>query len=421
MNANASVNVVGNDTEGQNSMAHLIQSSAFKNLPKVGDIIEGKVLSASKKEVLIDIPGLTTGVVRGPELYDESGENEHIAVGDTVHATVMALENERGEIECSFRSAGHKRAWEAAQETMKKGSLLNVKVLSANKGGLMVMVSRLNGFLPVSQLTPEHYPRVAGGDKQRILEKLQTLTGKELEVKIIDVNEQEGKLIVSEKKAFEEKQKDTIASYAVGSVVEGAVSGITNFGAFVRFDQNLEGLIHISELSWQRVEDPHAVVKVGDKLQVKIIGIDGSKISLSLKQLSEDPWKAAAEKYHVGQRVRGAIRRITPYGLLVELDPIIQGLAHISQLDAAKSGDLMRGAKIGEEMDFIVVSIDAGQHRLGLSRKLIDEPAPKEQPTSTGEQNNKETEPPHNTPTTALSSSQSATEAETSAASTDAV
>ncbi len=366
--------VVNNDADAQNSMAHLIQSSAFKNMPKVGDIIEGKVLSVSKKEVLIDIPGLTTGVVRGPELYDESGENEHTALGDIVHATVLALENERGEIECSFRSAGHKRAWEAAQETMKKGSLMMVKVLSANKGGLMVMVSRLNGFLPVSQLTPEHYPRVAGGDKQRILEKLQTLVGKELEVKVIDVNEQEGKLIVSEKKAFEEKQKDTIASYAVGAVVEGTVSGITNFGAFVRFDQNLEGLIHISELSWQRVEDPHSVVKVGDKLQVKIIGIDGSKISLSLKQLSEDPWKASAEKYHVGQRVRGNVRRITPYGLLIELDPVIQGLAHISQLDAAKSADLTRVAKIGDEMDFIVVSIDASQHRLGLSRKLIDEP-----------------------------------------------
>ncbi len=358
------------------TMADIVELGLLKALPKMGDIIEGKVLNVSKKEVLIDIQGLTTGVVRGPEIVDESGEYDTINVGDIVHATVLALENERGEIECSFRSAGHKRAWEAAQETLKKGDLLNVKVLSANKGGLMVMVSRLQGFLPVSQLTPEHYPRVAGGDKQRILEKLQSLVGKELEVKLIDVNEGEGKLIVSEKKAFEEKQKDTISSYIIGSQVEGTVSGITNFGAFLRFDQNLEGLIHISELSWQRVDDPHTIVNVGDKLNAKIIGIDGSKISLSLKQLSEDPWRKAVEQYHVGQRVRGAIRRVTPYGLLIELDPIVQGLAHISQLDVAKTADLPSVGKIGEELDFIVVSIDPGQHRLGLSRKLIDgEPA----------------------------------------------
>ncbi len=356
-------------------MELLLQSASFKNPPKVGDILEGIVLSVSKKEVLIDIPGLTTGIVRGPELIDESGEYENLEVGATVAATITSLENERGEIECSFRSAGHQRAWNTAKQTLASGALIKAKVLSANKGGLMVSVNRLQGFLPVSQLTPEHYPRVAGGDKQKILEKLQPLVGQEIDVKIIDANEQEEKLIVSEKKAFEEKQRETILAYTVGAVVEGSVSGITNFGAFVRFDQNLEGLIHISELSWQRVEDPSTILSVGQKVKTKIIGIEGSKISLSLKRLEEDPWKKAIEKYHVGQRVRGVVKKINPYGLFVELDEHIQGLAHISQLGVGRSMDLPHVTPVGEEMDFIIVSIDPDHHRLGLSRKLIDEPA----------------------------------------------
>ena len=323
------------------SMAELLQLGLVKSLPNVGDLVEGVILSVSRKEVLLDLQGIATGVVRGPELYDESGQYEKINVGDKVAATIISLENERGEVECSFRSAGHKRAWETMKQLMDSGELVKATVVNANKGGLMVQVNRLQGFLPVSQLTPEHYPRVLGGDKQKILEKLQTLVGKEMEVKVIDVKKQEEKLIVSEKKAFEERQRDTIAAFAPGTVVDGVVSGITNFGAFVRFAENLEGLIHISELSWQRVDDPHAILAVGEKIQAKIIGVEGSKISLSLKQLSDDPWKKAAEQYRVGQSVKGIIRRINPYGLLVELNPTIQGLAHISQLGVTRSSDLL--------------------------------------------------------------------------------
>jgi len=368
-------NVADVSTAPLSEMEQLLQGGSFKNPPKVGEIIEGTVLSVSKKEVLIDIPGVTTGVVRGPELVDESGEYENLEVGSTVAATIMTLDNERGEIECSFRTAGLQRAWNTAKALLASGAIVSVKVLSANKGGLMVSVNRLQGFLPVSQLTPEHYPRVTGGDKQKILEKLQPLIGQDIEVKIIDANDQEEKLIVSEKKAFEEKQRATISAYQTGAVVEGTVSGITNFGAFVRFDQNLEGLIHISELSWQRVEDPSTILSVGQKVRTKIIGIDGSKISLSLKRLEEDPWKKAIERYHVGQRVRGVVKKLNPYGLFVELDENIQGLAHISQLNIARSMDLPSVAKIGEEMDFIIVSIDPEHHRLGLSRKLIDAPS----------------------------------------------
>lgn len=368
---NTTTDETNTDNSALDTMELLLKSSHVRTLPKVGDLIEGTVISATKKEVFIDIDGLTTGVVRGPEIIDESGEYQNIQPGDKVIATVIDLENERGEIELSFRSAGHKRAWNAMEELMRAGTVIQVKVLSANKGGIMVSVQRMNGFLPVSQLAPEHYPRVTGGDKNKILEKLQPLIGSMLEVKIIDAIEAEGKLIVSEKKAFEEKQRQTLSSYKVGDVVEGIVSGITSFGAFLRFGEGLEGLIHISELSWQRVDQAQEVVKVGETLKAMIIGLEGSKISLSIKKLQEDPWKQAIERYHVGQRVLGKVTKLNPYGLFVELDPTIQGLAHISELGLG-GRNLTTAVKIGDELDFIIVSIDPDHHRLGLSRKLLE-------------------------------------------------
>ena len=353
------------------TMAEALQSDAMRALPKVGDIVTGLVLKIAKTEVLIDLPGLTTGVVRGEELFDESGEYSDLHVSDEVAATVVDMENETGQMELSFRSAGHKRAWDRLKELMDGHKTLDAKILSANKGGLMIEVERVQGFLPVSQLAPEHYPRVQGGDKQKILEKINQYIHQIFKVKILDLDEKQNKLIVSEKKAQADEQKERMNQYKPGDLVDGSISGVTNFGAFLRFGDGLEGLIHISELSWQRLDHPNQVVKVGDAVKAKILTIDESKISLSMKQLENDPWQSIADTYHIGQVVKGTVTKLQPFGLFVQIAPQIQGLVHVSELDTVQVGNPSSVAKIGDELELQIISLEPNQHRLGLSRRAL--------------------------------------------------
>ncbi|MBI4262274.1 S1 RNA-binding domain-containing protein [Candidatus Uhrbacteria bacterium] len=344
-------------------------------IPKAGDLIEGTIVAVSKNEVLIDLEGYRIGTVRGPQLHDESGEYANVKVGDHVTATVLDLENELGQVELSFQHAGHKRAWDKLRELMKLGTIIPATIVSANKGGLLVRVGNTSGFLPVSQLSVDHYPRVDGGDKNRILEKLNRFTNQVFEVKVIDVQEQSEKLIVSERAAWDERQKKIIEGFAVGDTVEGTVTGVVDFGAFIGFNGGLEGLVHISELAWQRIDHPRDVIHVGETIKAKIISIDGSKISLSIKRLIDDPWKEAAERYTVGQLVTGKIIKINPFGLFVELDENIHGLAHISELANTPVTNPESIAHIGDTREFKIISIDALEHRLGLSIRALTEPA----------------------------------------------
>lgn len=357
-------------------MEQLLQDDSLPRLPQVGDIVEAIVLSVSKNEVTLDIGGIASGLVRGKELIDESGETADLKVGDTVSATVLELENESGQMELSFRSAGHQKAWDELLRLQNAGEVIDVPVIDANRGGLMVKVNRIDGFLPVSQLTPEHYPRVEGGDKQRILETLQKFVGQLMRVKVLDVNEADGKLIVSEKAAWAKEQAAIVAGYNAGDVIEGQVTGVVDFGAFVEFGQHLEGLIHISELAWQRVDNPRDLVQVGQPIKAVIIGIDGTKISLSLKRLTEDPWKKAVERYSVGQVVQGKVLKLNPFGAFVELDPEIHGLAHISELSKKQIRAAAEVLKEGDSRAFKIISIDPNAHRLGLSIKALDDGAP---------------------------------------------
>lgn len=356
-------------------MAELLKQTDAVKLPRVGDLVKAQVISVSKNEVHLDIDGITTGVVRARELIDESGEYSDLKVGDEVIATLLELENENGEMELSFRSAGHQKAWQGLAENLQSQMVIDVPVIDANRGGLMVRVGRIEGFLPVSQLTPEHYPRVEGGDKNKILEKLSALIGQKFRVKIIDVNEGQSKLIVSERAAWEEKQKDKIAQYKIGDRIKGRVTGVVDFGVFVEFGDGLEGLIHISELAWQRVENPHNLYRVGEEVEATIINVDGTKISLSVKRLKEDPWKKAVGRYEVGHVVPGTVLKLNPFGAFVELDQEIHGLAHISELADRLVGHPSEVLKEGETYQFKILSIEPDNHRLGLSLKAAKEKA----------------------------------------------
>jgi small subunit ribosomal protein S1 len=361
------------DMEAQKqTLASLLEDNSYLKVPKVGDIVKGTVISVARNEVKIDIPGFRSGVVRGPELKDESGGTEAIKIGDDVEATVIGAENENGDMELSFRFAGHLRAWETIQELQKTGEKIVVRILEANKGGMLVSVNHIQGFLPVSQLSPDHYPRISGGEKNKILEKLRTYVGEDFTVRVIDANEQERKLIVSEKAVWEEDQKEVLNKFKVGDTVEGDVVALADFGAFVRFD-GLEGLVHISELAWQRIDHPRDILTLGQKVKAQIINIEASKIFLSLKRLVADPWKDVVDRYHIGQVVRGKIIKANPFGFFVELDADIHGLAHISELSSKPLKDPTEVAKIGDDLAWKIVSIEPEQHRLGLSLKALEE------------------------------------------------
>lgn len=348
--------------------ADLMKDHVMK-LPKIGDIIKGTVISINNGAVRIDVNGIITGIIRGKELFTESSEYTHIKVGDEVEATVMEDENEQGEMELSFRVAGKERVWERMNQYRKDGISLKAKVLQANKGGLLMQVDALNGFMPVSQLSPDHYPRVPGGDKNRILEHLQQLIGKEMAVKVIDVDQKDEKLIVSEKEVWEDEQKAVLDSYKIGDVVEGEISALTSFGAFLKFGQGLEGLIHISEIVWQRIDHPKDVLKVGDRVKAQIIDLNKSKIYLSVKRLIDDPWKHVKEKFKVGDVVEGIVHKVEPFGLMVKLDDQIHGLAHITELSDDQIQDvkeLREKFPIGSKRQFEVMSVEPAEHRLGL-------------------------------------------------------
>ena len=281
----------------------------------------------------------------------------------------MELENENGEMELSFRSAGHQKVWDNMMKSRDENITVEAKVLAANKGGLMMQVDALTGFMPVSQLAPENYPRVPGGDKNRILEHLKGLIGQTLQVKVLDAHQKDEKLIVSEKAVWEDEQKVVLDKYNIGDEVEGEVSALTTFGAFIKFGTGLEGLVHISEIAWQRIDHPKDVLKVGDRVKAQIIDLNKSKIYLSIKRLIDDPWKLVKEKYTIGEKVEGEVHKVEPFGIMIKLDEQIHGLAHISELAnrPIKSTEELRELfPIGSRHAFEIVSIEPAEHRLGL-------------------------------------------------------
>lgn len=355
--------------DAKNPMDALLEKAGELQIPKIGDLVSGTVISISKNEIYLDLSGVTTGIIRGREIYDESDESSNLQVGDKATATVVGLDNENGYMELSFREAGHKKAWDNLEALFNKGEIVDSKVIDANKGGLMIKIGNVIGFLPVSQLTVEHYPRIEGGDKNKILTHLKSFVNDVLKTKIIDVDEKDEKLIVSEKAAWDDKQKKVISKYKVGDKVKGHVTGVVDFGAFVEFGDNLEGLVHISELAWQRIDNPRDVIKVGDIVDAEIIDIENTKISLSTKKLQKDPWVEVTAKYKIGDKVKGKVLKVNPFGAFVELDNDIHGLVHISELSDKKVNNPESLVTVGKEYEFVILTIEPKHHRLGLSLK----------------------------------------------------
>ena len=362
---------VATEEQTDTAMGQLIaQREELLDVPVVGDIVTGHILDKGHNTLYLDLGVYGVGVIYGRELFDDLDTYKQAKIGDPVQATIQELENEDGCIELSLRSATRERSWQELERKLEDGDIFETEILDANKGGLLVRVSGVAGFLPVSQLSPDHYPRVDGGNKEQILERLKSYVGEGFKVKVITAERDDEKLIVSEKAALGDELGETLVKLKADSVIEGVVSGVADFGVFIKFEvegQELEGLVHISELAWQRIDDPADIVQAGEKVQAKVIGVEGLRISLSLKQLKEDPWKNVADTYKVGDTVKGEILKVTAFGGFIKLDEDIHGLVHVSELPAEHQADPTAILEAGKTEKFTIISMDPKEHRLGLS------------------------------------------------------
>ena len=349
-------------------------------MPKPGNILSGLILSVSKGSVVLDLGHIGIGIIYPGEFYDNPDRMKGLKAGDKVSAMLIELENDDGYRELSLRSAQMTTAWQDIKEKKDLGEVISTKIVNINKGGLIVEVSGIQGFLPLSQLSSEHYPKIDGGDTTKIVQALQKFKGQEFKVKILDFNEAENKLIVSEKAIKEEAAKEELAKLKVGDLVEGKITEVTDFGAFVKLSDTLDGLIHSSEIDWKFIEDPREVLHSGDEISAKIISLDGNRVSLSLKALKDDPWLKAEEKYQPGQKINGRVIKIRNNGAFIELPGDIIAFLPVAELGEQTLNDLF---EVNKEYEFAIVSLDPKEHKMVLT--LPGKPAVKK------EQENEET------------------------------
>ncbi len=345
-------------------MDDLLQNAGGDTSPlSQGDAVEGTVLSVRKHEVWVDLGARGVGFVPRREI----GFGRNLEEGESVVASVVDPEMDDGYVLLSLRKAAKDRGWDEVIRSFEAGETVEVSAYDANRGGLLIELDGVRGFMPVSQLSAEHYPRVSGADKDEILERLHALIGKPLRVRILDADRKQNKLIFSEKEAIKDGLQDRLAKLTVGDKVSGVITGVVDYGAFVNVE-GIEGLIHISEISWDRVSSPADYVKVGDRVDAKIIAIDRERLSLSLKQLTEDPWSKQAEKFNKGDEVEGTVTRITPFGAFIQISPAVEALVHITELGKSDA-DPDKLFKLGAKQKFIILEIDKENRKISLSLK----------------------------------------------------
>lgn len=326
------------------------------------------VMHKGARTILVDLGKHGTGAVYGGEIQNARELVRGLEEGSAIFAKIIELDNEDGYIELSIAEAGRQKAWDEIRELQEKDEVIQVQPVGFNKGGLIIEVAGVRGFLPLSQLSPEHYPKIPDGDKQRIVRELQELQKQTFSVKIIDVNPKTQKLIFSERAAAEESMKELAKEYSVGQIVSGTISGVASFGAFFRFADHpeLEGLIHISELAHRLVENPKEIVSLDQAVQAKIIEIKEGKVYLSLKALEADPWDKAGGAFRVGEEARGKVYAFHPFGAIIDLGGL-QGQIHVAEFGGT---DEMKAAlKQGEAYSFVVSDFKPEEKRIFLKLK----------------------------------------------------
>lgn len=343
---------------------------------RYGELAEVKIIQILKNKIIVDVGGLTLGFIPEQEF---SPEVTDLKKGDKILAYILSQENDDGYVVLSLRRADKERVSKILNDKLESGEALPIKVLDANKGGLLCQFGEYEGFLPVSQLATSHYPKVASGDREEILSRLKTLVGKVLQVKVLSFEPGSGKLIFSEKAAGDVAAQEKIKNIEIDQDFEGEITGIVDFGLFVKIKidaQEVEGLVHISEASWEHIDDLKNQFKVGEKIKVKVISKEGNRLSFSLKRLEEDPWLKLASSSKVGDIVEARVTKITPFGAFVKVGQI-DGLVHISEL-GDKITDPQKIVEEEKSYQFKIMSIEPALHKLSLSLK-----AAKEKPVKT--------------------------------------
>jgi len=336
---------------------------------KESDLVNANLLKKTPRAVYFDLGRFGTGIVYGVELSNARDLLKKIKVNDVVPAKIIDLENDDGFVELSLARAHEQKNWQQLKEIKEKDETLTVKIIGANSGGLVAAVNEIKAFMPVSHLTNEHYPRVDNSDRNKILEELRKFVGQEMKVKIIDLNPRTNKLIISEKAGAEQDVKQLIDKYKAGDVIEGIVSGIADFGVFVRFADNpaIEGLIHIFEIDHRLIDNPKEVVEINEAVKAKIIEIKDNRIFLSLKALKPNPWEAVGDKFKEGQEVSGEVYKLNPFGAYINLEHGLQGLLHVSEFSGPE--EMEKELESGKKYQFIIESINPTEKRITLKMK----------------------------------------------------
>lgn len=334
-----------------------------------GDLVEATLLKKEPRACYFDLGHGGTGRIYGAELLNARNMLKSVKPGEKLNAKIMSLEDESGYIELSLSQADRQKSWATIQDLRDKDEAIKVTVTGVNTGGLLAEVGGMKAFLPVSQLSNEHYPRVNDGNRDKILEELKKFVGTELSVKIHDFNPRANKLIISEREVSNENVKELLGKYEVGQVIDGVVSGVANFGAFVRFVDNpsIEGLVHISELEHFLIEHPKEVVKIDESVKAKIIDIKNGRVFLSLKALKPNPWDTVEEKYKADQEVKGTVYRFNPFGAFIDLENKIQGLIHVSEFGSVE--EMKKQIEVGKSYMFVISSLKPQEKRLILKLK----------------------------------------------------
>lgn len=332
--------------------------------PEPESLVEGSVILIKKSSVYLDLSPFGTGIIYGREFINAKDIIRKINIGDLVKAKVIETENENGYIELSLREARQALIWSEAEKAIKSKTIFDLEIKDANKGGLILEWQGIQGFLPASQLKPEHYPHVEDSDKDKILKELKKLVGEKIAVTMISVLPKEGKLIFSEKENNTEEKKEILSKYEIGDEVECSIAGIVDFGMFLKLEDGLEGLVHISELDWGLVEDPRTLFKIGEKIKAKVIEIKDGKISLSVKALKENPWKEFEGKLKKGDIIEGVVIKYNKHGALVSIKEGVAGLVHNSTFSS--EAKLREKLELGKKYNFQITLFEIKNHKMTL-------------------------------------------------------
>ncbi len=358
-----------------NFMASLSEEDYTYKRPKFGDIVQGVVVRAAPHEVLVDIGTKSEAIIAPKEVEELAREGRRPQLGDEILAYVIKSEDQEGLTVLSVARAQEERDWRDAETQQKADAVIEAPVAGYNKGGLIVRVGKIRGFVPASQLEIAARGR---GERELTEADLAAQTGKKLKLKIIEIDRARNRLILSERVAMREVRRDAKArlleEIKEGDVRTGTVTSIADFGVFVDLG-GLDGLIHVSELSWSKIQNPNELVKVGDPVQVQVLGIDRNKnrIALSIKRLTPEPWTTIEDRYQIGQLVNGTITKLASFGAFARVDDGIEGLIHVSELSDKRVNHPKEVVKEGETYQLRVIKIDSAKRRLGLSLKRVND------------------------------------------------